>query len=96
MSIKIKRFILTFIIIVAIFVSLFAEGSMRFSYSCNTLIISFFFFFVMTLLFPYRKRKDEKSDYISDLSKKEKIWAVVDILLLVIWLIIQINILITK
>lgn len=89
MQIEFKRLFFTIILCTGIVISIIMNNQTGFyasgSIVCLPLIIGFF----THIFLPNIVKNDEKSMYISILSVKEKVYAAIDFLLIILWIVVQ-------
>ena len=90
MSINIKRFLFSILLICASSVSFVSQSQKGFNISIAIIFIPFSLLFLLKLILPESTVFNDISYQYSELSSKEKFSSLVNLLLICIWLIAQI------
>ena len=91
MKIKYKRIIYGILLVVSILFSTLMKNKEGFYYSILVVIVPMCILFIIRLVISKYRNKDEKSYMFAVLTKKEKFGAVINIMLLVIWVLAEVN-----
>lgn len=91
MQIACKRTFFTIILGTAIVISITMNNRTGFYASGSIICVPLIMGFIRRLLFPQIIKNDEQSMYISILLFDEKVYAAIDFLLIIVWVIVQIR-----
>lgn len=95
MKIHNKRICFTINIMISIVVGIIMNNKKGFYMATLVAIFPMIILFYLNLFFPKEKNKDEISNEFKALSKKEKIIAIVDAMLLIVFVVVQVKCLYT-